>query len=102
MKKNKTPPSTFDRLMGNKKFKKEFDLEYNDLLLSELLIAAMESEHKSVRKLADAVGLSPTVIQKIKSGQQKDVKFKNFIGLMQECGFSVILEKGQQRISLSA
>ena len=102
MKKNKTPQSTFDRMMGNKKFKKEFDLEYNELLLSELLIAAMENDQKSVRKLADAVGLSPTVVQKIRSGQQKDVKFKNFIGLMRECGYSVVLEKGEQRISLSA
>ena len=58
MKDNKPAPSTFDRLMGNKNFKKEFDLEYNDLLLTELLIASRESED--------------------------------------------ILEKGQQRISLSA
>ncbi len=55
MKNNKTPPSTFDRLMGNKNFKKEFDLEHNDLLLSELLIALKQSEDKLVKKLADAV-----------------------------------------------
>jgi hypothetical protein len=96
----KKTATTFDRLMADKKFKKEFDLEYKELCLSELLIAAMENDQKSVRKLAAAAGISPTVVQKIRSGQQKDVKFGNFISLMHECGYALVLEKGSQRISL--
>jgi hypothetical protein len=98
---SKKTTTTFDRLMADKKFKKEFDLEYKEMCLSELLIAAMENDGKSVRKLATAAGISPTVVQKIRSGQQKDVKFGNFISLMHECGYDLILEKGKQRIALS-
>ncbi len=92
--------STYDRLMQDKSFKKEFEKEYDDLLLSELVLAVMENDKISVRKLAKASNLSPTVIQKIRSGQQKDIKVGNFISIMQECGYALVLEKGDQRIHL--
>jgi len=92
--------STFEREMQNAGFRKSFEKEYNELLLSELLLAVMENDKISVRNLAKAANLSPTVIQKIRSGQQKDIKVGNFISIMQECGYDLILEKGDQRIHL--
>lgn len=92
--------STYDRLMQDKNFKKEFEKDYNEFVLSELLLAVMENDKMSVRKLAMAANLSPTVIQKIRSGQQKDIKVGNFISIMQECGYNLVLEKGDQRIHL--
>jgi hypothetical protein len=59
--------STFDKEMENPQFRKHFEKEYKDFLLSETLIALMKSDHKSVRKLAKECGLSPTVIQNIRS-----------------------------------
>ncbi len=94
--------STYDQLMQDKEFKKEFEKEYDEFLLSELVLAVMENDNVSVRKLAKASKLSPAVIQKICNGQQKDIKIKNFISIMQECGYNVILEKGDQRINLNA
>ena len=94
--------STFEREMQNADFRKNFDREYNEFVLSELLCAIMEDDKISVRKLAEAVNISPSVIQKIRSGQQKDVKVGNFISIMQECGYNLILEKGDQRIHLHA
>lgn len=92
--------STFEREMQNAGFRKSFEKEYNELLLSELLLAVMENDKISVRNLAKAANLSPTVIQKIRSGQQKDIKVGNFISIMQECGYNLVLEKGDQRIHL--
>jgi hypothetical protein len=56
--------STFAREMQKPKFKKAFERSYKSFLLSELLIALMEKDNKSVRELAKEVGLSSTIIQK--------------------------------------
>ena len=90
--------STFEREMKNSKFKKGFDRGYKAFLLSELITAIMERDEKSVRALAKEVGLSATAIQKIRSGQQSDVKISNFVSIVEACGYKVILEKADERI----
>ncbi|MCP4473303.1 MAG: AsnC family protein [Gammaproteobacteria bacterium] len=92
--------STFEREMKNTSFKKKFDKDYKEFLLSEIMHAMMENDSQSVRKLAKEVGLSPTVIQKLRSGQQVDVKLKNFVNISHACGYNIILEKGNDRIFL--
>ena len=69
--------STFEREMKHSRFKKAFEKSYKELLLSELLIAMMEEDEKSVRGLAKEVGLSPTIIQKLRLGRQTDIKVYN-------------------------
>ena len=54
------------------KQRKEFFEEYRELLLSELLLAAMEQDEISVRKLAKLAGVSPTIVQAMRSGTKKD------------------------------
>lgn len=100
MKKPKNTGSTFEREMKNSRFKKSFDKHYKEFLLSELLIAIMEKNEISVRDLANEVGLSPTVIQKIRSGKQEDLKISNFVSIVQVCGYKVILEKDDERIEI--
>lgn len=97
---NKKPLSTFEREMKNAKFKKAFEKGYKELLLSELLIAIMEKDEKSVRALAKEVGMSPTVIQKIRSGKQEDIKVSNFVSIVHACGYKVILEKEDERLEI--
>lgn len=92
--------STFEREMKNEKFKKAFEKSYKELLLSELLIAIMEKDGKSVRELAKEVNLSPTVIQKIRSGKQEDIKVSNFVSIIHACGYKVILEKENERLEI--
>lgn len=89
--------STFEREMKDPNFKKSFDGSYKELVFSELLIAIMEEDDKSVRKLAKEAGVSPTIIQNIRSGKQHDIKTKNFISIVHACGYKVILEKGDER-----
>lgn len=93
--------STFDRLMQNPDFKAKFETGYQEFLLSELLIAIMENDHISVRQLAKTANISPSVIQNIRSGKQKDMKISNFLQIAQACGYHLILEKGEDRISLT-
>ena len=53
--------------------KKIMDEEYNDLLVSELLLASMEDDQVSVRKLAKAAGVSPTIIQALRSSKKTNM-----------------------------
>lgn len=92
--------STYEREMKNARFKKAFDKSYKEFLLSELLIAIMEEDEISVRELAKEVGLSPTIIQKIRSGKQDDLKISNFVSIVGVCGYKVILEKNDERIEI--
>lgn len=100
MTKAKKVLSTFEREMKNTKFKKAFDKSYKEFLLSELLIAIMENDEISVRDLAKEVGLSPTIIQKIRSGKQDDLKVTNFVSIVNTFGYKVILEKNHERIEI--
>jgi DNA-binding Xre family transcriptional regulator len=90
----------FDKWRSDPGFKKDFDKEYQEFALSELILALMEDDKKSVRKLAEIVGLSPTAIQDLRSGKAKDVKFKNFLNIVEACGFGLELVKGDKRIRL--
>jgi len=62
--------TTFDRWMENKNTKKQFKKERQALLLSELIIALREDDHKSVRALSKEANLSPSVIQNLRANQQ--------------------------------
>jgi hypothetical protein len=60
--------TTFDKFIANNpQEKKIFDKEYNQFLLSEFVLEKMEEEHISVRTLAEKAGVSPTVIQKMRT-----------------------------------
>ena len=92
--------STFDQEMLNPEFKASFEKGYREFLLSELIIDLMQESHKSVRKLADEVGVSPTIIQKVRSGKQSDLKMKNFLSIAEACGYHLVLEKNNSRIAI--
>jgi hypothetical protein len=92
--------STFDREMQDTSFREKFNKEYAEFFLSELIASIMEEGEKSVRKLASEVNLSPTVIQNLRSGKQDDIKLSNFINISHACGYNLVLEKNEVRISL--
>jgi DNA-binding Xre family transcriptional regulator len=94
--------TTFDRWMENPEVKQSFDEGYKAFVLSELITALMERDHKTVRGLAKEIGLSKTVIQNLRSGQQKDMKLTNFLKLVEQCGYHVVLENEANRIPVTA
>ncbi len=92
--------STFEREMLDVDFKKAFEEGYQRFLLSELIADLMEEGHKTVRGLAEEVGISATIIQNVKSGKQKDLKISNFKSIAEACGYHIFLEKKDHRIAI--
>ena len=92
--------TVFNKWKNDPAFKKDYDKEFQELALSELMLALMEDDNKSVRKLAELAGLSATAIQDLRSGKTKDVKFRNFLSIVEACGYEVELVKGKKRIPL--
>ncbi len=60
----------------------------------------MDNDKKSVRELAKEAHLSSTVIQKVRSRKQNDMKMRNFINISRACGYQIILKKGKDTLSL--
>ena len=100
MAKTKKTASTYSRWIQKPGFKTVFDQGYRELLLSELVLAMMAEDKKSVRELAAELGVSKTVIQNLRSGAQADIKLSNFLKLTNAYGYHLVLHKGTQRICL--
>lgn len=83
--------STYDEFIENKKQKKLLDKEYRELLISELLLAAMEEDHISVRKLATEAEVSPTIIQSLKSGKKTNITIDTLSRILDVIGYQIIL-----------
>ena len=92
--------STFDREMKDPKRRARFEEKYAQFLLSEIILGLMEQEKISVRALAQDVGISPAVIQDIRSGKRKNITVKNLLGIVSALGGTVKIEKGQHSYSL--
>jgi hypothetical protein len=71
--------------------RKKFDEEYRELLLSELLLAAMAKDNISVRKLAKMAGVSPTIVQAMRSGSKTDFSMQSFFKVLKGLGSKKIM-----------
>jgi len=87
------PMSTFDREMQNPHFKAEFDRDYQEFLISEFLIEAMEKENKSVRKLAEEAGVSASMIQKLRSGEKTNISLNKLVSILSALHYRINFEK---------
>ena len=94
--------STYDEFVDSITFKqkKEFEEEYNELLISEMLIAVMEQDGISVRELAKEAGVSPTIIQGIRSGTRENITFKSILKILSALGYKLKAEKEDGAISI--
>jgi hypothetical protein len=66
----KKAKSSYEQLIEDHEQKEFLDEEYQDLIVSELLLAIMYDDHISVRKLAMEAGISTTVVQALKTGKK--------------------------------
>jgi phage-related protein/DNA-binding Xre family transcriptional regulator len=87
----KKPKSTYEAFISDKKQRQLLDREYHELLVSELLLAAMEEDHLSVRKLAAAAGVSPTIIQGLRSGKKTNVTVDTLSRILDAIGYQIVL-----------
>ncbi len=84
--------SSYEELIEDPKQKELLEQEYQELLISELLIAAMEKDDLSVRRLAKAAGVSPTIIQELKSGKRTNITLNTFNRVLNTIGYQVAIE----------
>lgn len=99
-KKVKSTVDTFIDSLSPRELKK-FNEEYQELLLSELILAAMEKDNISVRKLAKMAGVSPTIVQAMRSGAKKDFSMQSFFKILKGLGCkSFMVELNGQYIPL--
>jgi DNA-binding Xre family transcriptional regulator len=82
MKNRKKLLSTFEKLMQDPKWKAGFEKGYEKFLISEFLIEAMEKNNISVRKLAKKAGVSPTIIQNMRSGKSSNISINTLAPIL--------------------
>lgn|SRR3990167_7090473 len=87
----KKAKSTYEEFIEDPKQKKLLDREYRELLISELLLAAMAEDHLSVRKLAAEADVSPTIIQSLKSGKKTNITLETLSRILHVIGYQIIL-----------
>lgn len=97
---NKT--STFDRLLKDKGRKSRFDKGYKAFLLAELLCEIMEENKISVRQLANKAGISPTVIQDIRSGKKTNATLNSISSIFSSMGYQLVAKNKNKEFLLSA
>lgn len=88
---NKKPKSTVERFLEKSDQKRIFEKEHKEFLLSELIIALMEEDHISVRKLAETAGVSPTVIQALRSGKKNNLTLTTVACIANALGYNAFL-----------
>ncbi len=86
--------TTFDKFINNNPNEREkFDREYADFLLSEFVLEKMEQENITVRALAKKAGVSPTIIQKIRSKNAEKINYRTFSSVLNSLGYRISIEK---------
>lgn len=72
--------SDYGEFVSTPKRKKLLDKKYQELCLAEVVISLMEQEAVSVRALAKEVGVSPTLIQYIRSNKHSNITLSTLYG----------------------
>lgn len=88
----KKTKSTYEEFIENKRQKKLLDAEYRKLLISELILASIEKDELSVRKLAAEANVSPTTIQALKSGGKANITIDTLSRILNVIGYGIVLE----------
>jgi len=83
--------STVDKFMNSLTSKelKQFNEEYQELLLSEIILAAIEQDHAAVQKLARIAG----VAQAVRSEKLKDFSMQSFFKMLRGVGCTGFMVK---------
>lgn len=97
-KEKRTFSSTYERLIHeDSEFEKDLKNRYQEFILSELLLAAMEEDHISIRKLAKEANVSPSLIQDLRSGKKDNLTFRSFSNIVEALGYDIVLEKRKRK-----
>ena len=92
IKRTKSTNNTFTESLSQQELKK-FKAEYKAFALSELIFALMEHDDVSVRTLAKIAGVSPTVVQAMRSGTKSDFTMQSFFKILKGLGCTTLMVK---------
>lgn len=98
----KNVSSTYERLIqADPDFEKDLNKKYKEFILSELLLALMAEDAISIRSLAKEAGVSPTLIQDLRTGKKDNLTLRSFSNIITVLGYNIILKKrGKKPIML--
>jgi hypothetical protein len=86
--------TTFDKFINTDPKEREiFEKEYNDFLISEFVLQKMEEANISIRALAERAGVSPTIIQKMRSKNSEKITYRTFSNVLNTLGYKISIEK---------
>lgn len=96
--KNETQ-STYDEYVNSlsKEQREKFERGYQELLISELLHAIMKEDEISARELARAAGVSPTIIQGLKSGKRSNVTLATVTKILDVVGYELTVQPKESK-----
>jgi len=57
----------------------------------------MEEDHISIRKLAKEAGVSPSLIQDLRTGKKDNLTFRSFSNIVEALGYDIVLEKRRRK-----
>lgn len=100
---SKKTRSTYDAFVESMtpKQRKEFEEGYRELLISEMLIAVMHQDKVSVRELAQEAGVSPTIVQGIRSGTRENISVKSLLKIFSALGYKLKAEREDGAVSIN-
>lgn len=84
--------STYDRLMQDPHRRQKFEEGYQKFILVEILIPLLKKSEIPVRALAKAAGVSPTIIQDLKSGKKEGISYPTFLCIVEALGYRATLQ----------
>ncbi len=85
--------STFDWMMQDKKFKEEFDKDYEEFLISEQICEAMNEMKISVRQLAEKANVSKTTIMNLRTGDAQKISVRKLNNILNALNYKLSMEK---------
>jgi hypothetical protein len=86
--------TAFDKFISNDPKERDiFEKEYNDFLIFEFVLQKMEEENISIRILAKKAGVSPTIIQKMRSKNSEKITYRTFSNVLNTLGYKISIEK---------
>ena len=93
--------STYERLIHeDAEFENDLKKSYKEFVLSELLLAIMAEDKVSIRSLAKQAGISPSIIQDLRSGKRDNLTLKTFSNLIDVLGYDIVLERRAKKEEL--
>ena len=73
--------------------RRKFEKGYNEFLINEFLLEAMDENRISVRKLAENAKVSPAIIQRIRSGESSNITLKKLNTIAAVLGYRITFRK---------